>query len=318
MVENELAKAVSADKASLFVLDREAGVLVKTILDAASYWDDKAKIEVPIDGDSNVAICYRSKESFMKYNLPPEASKFGYLMKNLLCIPIMSPDGVIGVIQLLNKIGDDRFSSLDEQTCMKYAVMLGYLIRKGLDENASASSVDQLEKIVELGVKQDEDGKMQRLAEEIFHAAKHRLAKIVNADRTSVFLVDKTSHKLYTIVQQGTPRIELDTGTGMVGHVAQTGQTMRITDAYDCPYFNKSNDEATGYRTRTALMVPIHGGGGKIIGVVQALNKKGSASFTENDEKALTEFAGQIAIAYEMKSEAFGMFVDAFERGFEK
>ena len=57
------------------------------------------------------------------------------------------------------------------------------------------------------------------------------------------------------------------------GHVATTGETLNIVDAYDDPRFNREIDRRTGYHTRTMLCMPIYIRG-NIIGVVQMVNKK--------------------------------------------
>ena len=57
------------------------------------------------------------------------------------------------------------------------------------------------------------------------------------------------------------------------GHVATTGETLNITDAYNDSRFNREIDVQTGYHTDTMLCMPIFIRG-NIIGVVQMVNKK--------------------------------------------
>jgi len=64
----------------------------------------------------------------------------------------------------------------------------------------------------------------------------------------------------------------------IAGHVAATGETVFIDDveAIDpaLPYrFNRAFDERTGYRTQTILCFPLTTIDGKVIGVVQLINK---------------------------------------------
>lgn len=305
MAEKQLADAVYADRASLFIVDKDQKPPVLVLERSRT---EGVQIRIPLDGDSRAAQCYKTGQTLNAHHLPSESSKYGYLVENMLCIPIHTTDGVIGVVQLLNKQGEDRFSDKDEQTGLRFAVMLSYLMQKDAGMNSG-----NVAKLIEFGVQKEDGDKVQRLAEDIFEHVKHRLVDLVKADRTSVFLIDDSSGKLYTVIAEGADRIELEIGKGMVGHAAKTGQQMNVTNAYECPWFDPKVDMATGYTTRSAVMIPIRGADGRVIGVLQALNKKDGERFTEPDETVLKEFATQIAIAVEMKSESFGMFVDNFE-----
>src|SRR5262249_10036597 len=82
------------------------------------------------------------------------------------------------------------------------------------------------------------------------------------------------------------------------GHVAQTGDTLNIADAYADPRFQPQIDRQTGYRTRSMLALPIRNNLGRIIGVMQVLNKQGGA-FTPRDQALLTTVCGQAAVSIE-------------------
>ncbi|MBI9102333.1 MAG: GAF domain-containing protein [Spirochaetales bacterium] len=67
--------------------------------------------------------------------------------------------------------------------------------------------------------------------------------------------------------------------SSIAGYVAETGEILDIPDVYDLDEdgeikFNKSYDEATGYRTKSSLTVPMADHQGNVIGVIQLLNKK--------------------------------------------
>mgnify|MGYP000267114902 CR=1 FL=1 len=82
------------------------------------------------------------------------------------------------------------------------------------------------------------------------------------------------------------PGVETTTGPlgqGIAGTVAETGETLRLEDAYEDARFDRSWDEASGYRTRQMLCKPIRNREGRIAGVFQLLNKREGA-FDEADE----------------------------------
>jgi hypothetical protein len=75
-----------------------------------------------------------------------------------------------------------------------------------------------------------------------------------------------------------------------VGAVALSGVPERITDAWLDPRFNNTYDMASGYRTKSLCMGPVHDHVGRTVAVVQAINKKtadgatGMRHFTADDE----------------------------------
>ncbi len=124
----------------------------------------------------------------------------------------------------------------------------------------------------------------------------------VNADRGSVFLVDKDHREIWSIVATGLEKheIRLPFGTGVAGTVAQSGTPINIEDAYKLPYFDPSTDQKTGYRTRSLLCMPIrHKGGTEVVGVIQLLNQKVTGLFTAEDQDFLQKLSGHMAMALE-------------------
>jgi HD-GYP domain-containing protein (c-di-GMP phosphodiesterase class II) len=72
--------------------------------------------------------------------------------------------------------------------------------------------------------------------------------------------------------------IGIDRGS-VAGHVAISGSPLSLDDVYNLPpdspfSFNRSFDEATGYRTRSMLVVPMRTQRDETIGVVQLINRK--------------------------------------------
>ncbi|XP_036434641.1 dual 3',5'-cyclic-AMP and -GMP phosphodiesterase 11A [Colossoma macropomum] len=126
---------------------------------------------------------------------------------------------------------------------------------------------------------------------------------MVNADRCSLFLVEGPSHKKTLVskffdVHSGTtvrPSSSMDSnevqvpwGKGIIGYVAEHGETVNIPNAYEDHRFSDEIDKLTGYKTQSILCMAICNSDGEVIGVVQAINKNPSGTpFTEDDEKVL-------------------------------
>jgi putative nucleotidyltransferase with HDIG domain len=144
------------------------------------------------------------------------------------------------------------------------------------------------------------------------------VAKILEADRCSVFLLDENKKQLWSIVALGIEKgkeIRFSSEKGIAGYVAQTGEILNISDAYKDPRFNPQIDKKTGYRTRNLLTVPMRNKNQEIIGVFQILNKK-IGKFTKDDEELLIAIS-QIAattiensLLYEEQVESLNSFVE--------
>jgi adenylate cyclase len=133
----------------------------------------------------------------------------------------------------------------------------------------------------------------------------HRLvstaSKVMNADRASLFLLDPASGDLWSKVAEGvnSREIRVRGGQGIAGWVALQGKILNITDAYKDDRFNKEVDVRTGYRTKSILCGPVRNLQGQVIGVIQVINKQGTAVFGPADETIFKAFAHQAAIAVE-------------------
>ncbi|XP_027534266.1 dual 3',5'-cyclic-AMP and -GMP phosphodiesterase 11A isoform X2 [Neopelma chrysocephalum] len=138
---------------------------------------------------------------------------------------------------------------------------------------------------------------------------------MVDADRGSLFLVEgaaagkKTLVSKFFDVHAGTPllpsgstensnEVQVPWGKGIIGYVAEHGETVNIPDAYQDRRFNDEIDKLTGYKTKSLLCMPIRNSDGEIIGVAQAINKTpGGAPFSDDDEKVMQMYLPFCGIA---------------------
>ncbi len=126
------------------------------------------------------------------------------------------------------------------------------------------------------------------------------ISLLMEADRSTLYLLSEDGQFLWSRLAQGNEKVEirLKTGEGIAGWVASSGETINITDAYNDDRFQPSYDQKTGYRTQSILCIPMRNHVGKIIGVVQVLNKK-DGPFDKNDEDLLAALASLAASAIE-------------------
>ncbi|CAN5858367.1 hypothetical protein BH11MYX3_BH11MYX3_27030 [soil metagenome] len=127
-----------------------------------------------------------------------------------------------------------------------------------------------------------------------------KVCELMEADRSTLYLVTEDGRQLWSKVSQGGERVEirLEVGEGIAGWVAQTREIVNIPDAYADQRFQPSVDLKSGYRTRSILSVPMLGALGGLVGVLQVLNKR-DGPFQRSDEELLLALASQAAIAIE-------------------
>jgi HD-GYP domain-containing protein (c-di-GMP phosphodiesterase class II) len=163
-----------------------------------------------------------------------------------------------------------------------------------MSDLALARRLAKLQSIVDVAKAMTAERRLDRLLALVVDEA----AKVAEADRCTLFLVDRERGELWSKVAHGPDRIRVPLGAGIAGAVAATALPIRIVDAYADPRFNPDVDRVTGYRTRTILAVPMRNGRGEVVGVLQALNRKDGA-FGVEDEELLSALAGPAAAAVE-------------------
>ena len=122
----------------------------------------------------------------------------------------------------------------------------------------------------------------------------------LQADRCTVFLLDKEKDELWSKVALGidSQEIRFPASKGLAGYTVKTGESINIKDAYNDERFNPDVDKSTGYKTKTILCMPIKNNNQEIIGAFQVLNKLNGV-FTKNDEDLLVAIGGSASIALE-------------------
>lgn len=126
-----------------------------------------------------------------------------------------------------------------------------------------------------------------------------QVLEALQAERCGIFLLDEEKQEIWSKVAIGEKQeIRFPKGTGIAGRTIDTGKPELIPDAYQCPDFNRSIDEKTGFRTRDILSIPLTNLQGKSIGCFQVINKK-EGTFNEEDQDFLIAFGSQAAVEIE-------------------
>ncbi len=126
------------------------------------------------------------------------------------------------------------------------------------------------------------------------------VSRLVQAERSTLFLIDRARGEIWSKVAQGEglKEIRLPLSSGIVGWACAQDQSVVIPDVRKDPRFNAVVDRATGFRTRSMAVVPLHDHSGNVVGAIQALNRK-QGSFDAEDRSLLEAVAGLAGVAIE-------------------
>ncbi|MEM9265708.1 MAG: GAF domain-containing protein [Cyanobacteria bacterium P01_F01_bin.13] len=298
----KIGQILQADRTTIFIVDDENQELWSKVAQG----EGEKAVEIRIPMEKGIAGYVAQTKKTLNISNAYDDPRFnratdqetGYRTKNVLCMPIFSNDvKVVAVVQLLNKIGNNRFTHQDEKEFESFARSIGVLLescnsfytaartQKGL--NALLNAISSLEQSLDLEV--------------TLQSVMAEARKLMQADRSTLWLMD--GNELWSQVSSAdcTELVELRQANdqeSIVGYVASTGETLNILDAYKDSRFDSSADERTGYRTRSILCMPVFNSSGQIMGVTQLINKA-QGPFTRSDESFMRAFNTQAGIALE-------------------
>ncbi len=140
---------------------------------------------------------------------------------------------------------------------------------------------------------------LSQLLNRIIRAA----TELTDTEAASILLIDPSTGELrFEAASKMSPgameAIVVPMDGSLAGWVARHGEPVLVEDTHNEPRWFKRVDDTIGQTTRNLLGVPLvtHS---KIIGVVEAINKRNDAPWTEDDVNTLTTLAAQAAIAIE-------------------
>ncbi len=161
----------------------------------------------------------------------------------------------------------------------------------------------------------------ESILDEMLQSITLKTGELLNADRTTIFLLDEEKNELWSIVAKGEGgeplELRIPADKGIAGEVATFKKVVNIPyDFYDDPRSAaaKQFDKKNGYRTYTMLALPLlNEKNGDLVAVVQLINKLKSPhdpeapleqkidrhGYTAEDEQIFAEFAPSIRLILE-------------------
>jgi len=141
-----------------------------------------------------------------------------------------------------------------------------------MGEGSSPEQIENLHTLLEVSRQLGASTELVPLLKAIEQAA----LRVLDCERATVFLYDQQAGVLYSKVATGVREIRFPATVGIAGETVRTRAVVNVPDAYADPRFNPEVDRQTGFRTRSLLSFCLTGYDGSVVGVLQALNKRGA------------------------------------------
>ncbi len=214
-------------------------------------------------------------------------------------VPLNAGADTIGALCLGSRDPSRRYTA--DQVALLQAIAdqaAGAIIKARALED-SERSARQLSLLNEIGRNLTSTLDLPDLLDQILEYA----LEILSCEAGTLFLVDDQTEELVFEVVKGPVALELvgkrlPPGAGHVGHAVQTGLPAIVNSARFTREWSKMSDEETGFETRDLILVPMSVKG-KVVGVIEVINKLNGLPFNQEDLDLLSAFTSQAAIALE-------------------
>ena len=166
-----------------------------------------------------------------------------------------------------------------------------------LAEQAKAKQLDLLDKI---WLKVKPEDKEDKIIANVVNLTQNSLCSMAS---TLLLLDVDNKMELYFQIAEGPSagqlkRLHTGRQSSLSDWVMRNGKPMMVNNPEKNSGFYKLIDDATGFRTRHALAAPLISGG-KVFGVIEALNKPNGAVFSKHDLNAILDVANISTTSFE-------------------
>ena len=287
----------NADRCSLFLVNEARDRLITSLHQGLANC-----IDIPI----NKGIAGKTVTDQKILNIPdvyeteffdPAIDKeSGYRTKSILSVPIYNNRGeVIGVTEMVNKLDNKPFTQWDTNLIQIFNVFCGISLENAKLYRDSLEMSSQLRSFFDLSFTMSKSQNPQRVINDIMHNAR----TAISADRASVFMYDEGRNILTTFVSDGEkipPTLPME--CGIAGLCGQQKCGILENDPYHNPSFNRAIDQITKYKTESVIAAPVTSTDGKLLGVVEMLNKK-NGKFVQKDLQIVSAFSTFASVVLE-------------------
>jgi signal transduction histidine kinase/CheY-like chemotaxis protein len=184
--------------------------------------------------------------------------------------------------------------------------------QKGLVSQVGSLESEALFRVMDMGVMVNMSLNLAEVLNLIMKSANQLTGSVAS---TLMLLEEETSELIFSVPtgpkEDQITDIRIQPGQGIAGWVAEHERPVIIHDVSKDPRFYDGVDRLSGFKTESVLAVPLKTKN-KLIGVLEAVNKKDGSRFTEQDALLLTIFGTQAAMAIE-NARLYGELKTQFE-----
>jgi two-component system NtrC family sensor kinase len=155
--------------------------------------------------------------------------------------------------------------------------------------------------------------------DEVLEATIQGIREILHVEAGSLVMVDEETgelvfRKTFSPERGWIAGRTIQPGDGIVGYVAESGNSKLVNDVERDPHFLADVDEETGFTSREILCVPLRVRD-RVLGAIEVINKLGG-KFTEQDLELLQAMAASVAVAVDNANlyRELADFADELER----
>ncbi|KAJ9453994.1 Dual 3prime [Diplonema papillatum] len=225
----------------------------------------------------------------------------GISVKSVLVLPVLGPDDkVLGVVEVINKVGEPHFSEKDEDVLSAICSHISTAIMS-VDETEGAFK--QTMQLCERSLRNQGyrlNSAQNARIDYLFRLVVEEVTTALDAEAAQLLVVDRTKEELYTKVADNLPPMRADINRGIMGKVVKTGEVLCIDDVSKSPYFDTlrhRNYQGNEITVRCVLCHPILDSNNQVIGVIEVINKKGKDGvFNSRDMAFVNAVASHLAL----------------------
>ena len=239
---------------------------------------------------------------------------------NVISTPLLLRGEAIGVVQAFN------YSREPLQIIQMLGARMASEIEKAVLLEASQKRTARLEALIDIigiiGSNLDRDQVLQLIV---------RYARdLLQAEHASLFLVDEETDEIVLHIsssEEQVPELRIPRGRGIIGHAIESGDIIFVTDVHEDARHVTAAEPITGVTTTSLIAVPLAtrtvqlgqelgSSQTKIIGGIEAINRRDGTIFTSEDAELLQTLATQAATVFQIAKlygDANELFLDTIQ-----
>ena len=320
VIISELKKVLSCEAITLFLVDRESKQLVS--LNHISNKIPQVRVDMSPQTPVGYVASYGkalnisdkiSKAELAMYNPGMTVSSsldkpLNLKTRSMMVIPLPFQQKLVGAVEIINKQGDSKFTTADFKISKELAHPLGLLVSKIKNEKKEiplSTSADPQQKLFQI-INAIHSAKN---VDEILIELKLSILELFNASLITIYAVDTSKNEIYSKLKSGDAINEIRvpiSPSSVAGYVAMSQQVAMVENVHDPKQlkqlhpdlaFDSSWDKKSGFKTKGMLVCPLINKG-KLMGVLQLINKRGSGNFTSYDQKNAQMISETLALAF--------------------